>query len=588
MAKRILFAHHQVEATALFACLAREAGYEVELVCDDAKLEKIVNTDLPDLFLLDVPSPFGETMKIARRVFNGESVPELGDPPLLILDYHDSLKGREFTESISQGNILGCMKPQISVNSFLEKLVLALGPSSADESSLCLAFKLGNLNIAKLILAGFNSKFTGQVTFTNNEISKTIYFEDGIVTSASSNLSLDRIGNLLISKGLIDENQINKALIAANDSGSLIGKELVSRGWINEKDLTQGLLEQSEMIILSIFDWEEFEISFSVKVENRPPKVMLQIKPFWLAKRGIDRIFNKRSVKELLPLPSWFVLPNHVNAMNLSFMRFSKEEKEFLSMINGQTAIGSLIENSPFNFEKSRSFITSLILTDLIIPSEVPLDRASPFVGLPLDEQKNTPFSEAFFYKDDTIRNPNSSPLITNEELHAELKKLDEDNQDQSESWTFINDENTSDVADIADIEMKGLRVRTSNPIKYLMIVGLLLIALFLLTINFILKSSPPSNFSNRTNVNGPVEDLYPVSTLAMDHYITGMELLESPEPKALEGARKSFMFALEIDPDYQPAMDALQKVELMLNKAEGVPPLLNKTDLQKTPTSSK
>ena len=291
-------------------------------------------------------------------------------------------------------------------------------------------------------------------------------------------------------------------------------------------------------------------------------------------------------MEDVFPPPSWFVWPNHSNTMDLKFTRFSKDEISFLSLINGQAAIGSLIENSPFDYQKTREFLLTLILTDMINPSREPLERESPFLGVSPDEMKSTPFSEAFFYQNHLHADKDDPPPITNEELHAELKELEKGEKEKSTPWVFLDDESPSDFSEIGDTDIKGLHVRRSDPIKYLVVVGLCLTALGLIFVSFLMKSSSTDNITNMRKVNGPGTDLAPVFTSAMDLCNIGLELLKTGEPYVLNDAKEAFEKSLEIDPDYQLALEGLKKTEILIKLNSGENPVPdNSSGITKTPT---
>src|SRR5659263_125020 len=54
----------------------------------------------------------------------------------------------------------------------------------------------------------------------------------------------DRLGRLLLENNLIDEDQLNEALVEHNDSGKSLGRVLIDRGVLTEGQLTSVLAEQ--------------------------------------------------------------------------------------------------------------------------------------------------------------------------------------------------------------------------------------------------------------------------------------------------------------------------------------------------------
>jgi hypothetical protein len=53
-----------------------------------------------------------------------------------------------------------------------------------------------------------------------------------------------RLGELLVRKGLISEQQLSEALVESRRSGDVVGRVLIRRGWVFESDLARVLAEQ--------------------------------------------------------------------------------------------------------------------------------------------------------------------------------------------------------------------------------------------------------------------------------------------------------------------------------------------------------
>ncbi len=56
-----------------------------------------------------------------------------------------------------------------------------------------------------------------------------------------------RLGDLMVSKGLITVDQLSEALVEAKETGQLVGRVLLSRGWVFEDELARTLAEQWQL-----------------------------------------------------------------------------------------------------------------------------------------------------------------------------------------------------------------------------------------------------------------------------------------------------------------------------------------------------
>jgi hypothetical protein len=53
-----------------------------------------------------------------------------------------------------------------------------------------------------------------------------------------------RLGDLMVSKGFIDTDQLSQALVESKETGQLVGRVLLRRGWVFEDELARTLAEQ--------------------------------------------------------------------------------------------------------------------------------------------------------------------------------------------------------------------------------------------------------------------------------------------------------------------------------------------------------
>ncbi len=120
----------------------------------------------------------------------------------------------------------------------------------------------------------------------------------------------NRLGDLLIKKGLIDEKDLDKAIEQQKLSAERLGKVLMSLGFISEDDLYKTLSEQLHIPYLAQSDYPEtpiLDIDFSLKFMRQYKFFPLEIKDSTLSVAMSDpidlytidelRLFTKRKVR---------------------------------------------------------------------------------------------------------------------------------------------------------------------------------------------------------------------------------------------------------------------------------------------------
>src|SRR5207237_2191539 len=104
-------------------------------------------------------------------------------------------------------------------------------------------------------------KKTGPLRLVRGRVAKTLYLSDGRLIFATSTDPDDRLGEMLLRKGLISYRSLEES-VRAIKAGKRQGTLLVESGAIRSKDLIGGVTEQVQEIIYSVFQWEEGSFEF--------------------------------------------------------------------------------------------------------------------------------------------------------------------------------------------------------------------------------------------------------------------------------------------------------------------------------------
>lgn len=126
---------------------------------------------------------------------------------------------------------------------------------------------LSEIPILKLLLIIFEEELTGTLYVKRSDIVKALYFRNGELVWASSNSEVDKIENILVSKGLV-KSLIMEELKKENKLVKPIGKLLLERGIITLGEFIKFTREQLENIIISVLKWREGEYRY---VKEPPP-----------------------------------------------------------------------------------------------------------------------------------------------------------------------------------------------------------------------------------------------------------------------------------------------------------------------------
>ena len=245
----------------------------------------------------------------------------------------------------------------------------------------------------------------------------------------------------------------------------------------------------------------------------------------------------------------------------------TKKNRESGDVKNMDKLPPEIFSASPFSKKDTGNLLSALLLTDMVSVTDAPV--VSPLLWASLMDQNLAvaAYAEEFFASETVKMDPTEPPPISSEELAEEMKLLDEI-EDSS------NEENGSMApSGLSRDDLAGLHTGRSDPVRYLAKVGLAMVVAGILFSALILHSyrtETPRDLSNQKRVDKVGGDLKPLFTKAIDLYHAGIKRMESGKLGDLQEARKYFILALEIVPEYQPAIEALERVEQMILKQKG------------------
>ncbi len=132
-------------------------------------------------------------------------------------------------------------------------------------------------------------------------VAKRIWFETGAIVFTSSSDPREYLGQFLISRGYLTEDQLNKAMETQLNSGIKLGKILVMVGILSEPELEGVLQLKAEENIYDLFLWDEGEFTFEEKeaIEGDLPRVRLNV--ISIVMEGIRRKDEWGRIRRVFP-----------------------------------------------------------------------------------------------------------------------------------------------------------------------------------------------------------------------------------------------------------------------------------------------
>jgi hypothetical protein len=178
------------------------------------------------------------------------------------------------------------------------------------------------------------AKRTGPLRVTRGKLLKTVYLSEGRLIFATSTDPEDRLGEMLLRKGLITYRALEESVRAIR-AGKRQGTLLVENGAIRSKDLIEGVMEQVQEIIYSLFLWEEGSYEFTEGDLPSREVIVLRMSTADLMMEGVRRVGRWGRIRAGVgPLDQQYTLASEAEAL-MGAMALRTEEVSLVALLDG-------------------------------------------------------------------------------------------------------------------------------------------------------------------------------------------------------------------------------------------------------------
>jgi tetratricopeptide (TPR) repeat protein len=241
-------------------------------------------------------------------------------------------------------------------------------------------------NVIQLLTLSLKS---GCLSVTDGKNFGNIFIKNGKIIYATIINRKQRLGDVLVSKNVIDKDALSTALhIQKTQKKKRIGEILIEIGAIKRETLEQELKEQIQQTIFTLLKWESGFFNFEADllpsleeytVELSPPEVLLE------AARRID---EWRKIEHKMPPFETVLIPKE----NAHEVPLTVQEQQMRELIDGTRSIDEVLRLSEFEFFETCRAIYGLMSAGLLEQPKEPTKKEP----VSISEIKNVGFG---FYK---------------------------------------------------------------------------------------------------------------------------------------------------------------------------------------------
>ncbi len=185
------------------------------------------------------------------------------------------------------------------------------------------------------------ARMTGTLQIERNKVSKSILLEEGRLVGCSSEDPPELLGQFLIARGKLTEEQLRQALALHQQEGKHLGMILIAMGILTEDELTSHLETKAEEILFSLFDWDDAVFRFHQEASDQRHIFPVSLRVEDVLLRGLKRVDEVRRIREVFNDPA-LVLTRTSKAPPLELYE-NEMARTLYGAINGERTVAEIL-----------------------------------------------------------------------------------------------------------------------------------------------------------------------------------------------------------------------------------------------------
>ncbi len=179
------------------------------------------------------------------------------------------------------------------------------------------------VSLPKLLYHFIAAKVTGRLLVSNQVVKKELFLVNGKLVAAVSNLKRDRLGQHLLRKGVISQEQLDEILDRASNRDERLGEYLIQNKIVEPHVLFVHLSEQLKEKVYEVFSWRVGNYAFYEGQEYEGSVLPMNQNPWELISEGVRQGYELAEFETLFEQYMECVLLNlenktlHINQLDL-------------------------------------------------------------------------------------------------------------------------------------------------------------------------------------------------------------------------------------------------------------------------------
>jgi len=248
---------------------------------------------------------------------------------------------------------------------------------------------LKEFGLADILQLIYFQRKTGILTLEGTMDKVRLLFYEGSIVAADSKRKSEanRLGKLLVKRGVIRDEELQKALEEQQSSGIKLVHILIKNGLIKKEQLQEIIASQITETVAQLFKWKEGFYEFSPQGVPVDKELPVSLDTQHILMEGL-RIVDEWSLIEGKLTPDTIF-----DRTAKSIAGLTPDEEEVLKFVDGEGDVGTIVDKSLMDNFKASKALASLLEKGIIeIKEAAPVSPAAISTATPATAKETTPF----------------------------------------------------------------------------------------------------------------------------------------------------------------------------------------------------
>lgn len=231
------------------------------------------------------------------------------------------------------------------------------------------------------------ARLSGTLQIERNKVSKSILLANGEIVGCSSDDPPERLGQFLLARGKINEEQLRGALETQERVRKHLGMILVGMGALSADELSAHLEAKAEETVYSLFDWQDAVFRFQQGETDEANVFPISLRVEDVLLRGLKRFDEVQRIREVFN-DSGIVLRHTAKKPPQEVFR-NRMARTLYEAVNGERTVAEILLHAHGSEYSVTKFLFELHRNGYVEIGEVrKVQQAAPAAAAPEPEEK--------------------------------------------------------------------------------------------------------------------------------------------------------------------------------------------------------